>query len=1576
MTGLIGIDGHAVNYFEIGSSDSATVSSIAGGFVMMRHYCTYFDRKYLTRGLALIESLRRTETTDWEIFVVCMDEMTRIVLRALALPNVQLVPAHEIEVRDKELLAVKPTRTLVEYYWTMTPTVILRILERNPAVNQLTYLDADLFFFSSPQPMFDELGSRSILIHEHRFSPAQTQLGAGNGKYNVGLLSFNRTETAFEALRWWRERCLEWCFARTENGKMGDQMYLNDWPDRFNEVVVLGHYGGGLGPWNHDQYRFRKDGNGLPWVNDVPVIFYHFHSFTQVTADVALPVKHPHYPLPWSTLTLFFVPYLRVLEQAARQITTVFPQGTWHLSPEQPVTSQHTFLIRGLKGEELDTPRLSHERVRLDDEWDCMCSNQVTGRPGSCNSSQPGASTKPPVTPIRRDGARTPLAGPVAAGGKSGFTALELPNDPRQLYTHVGMVIQACESLAVALAQSGSNSVGMTQALTNWVKAHSADPLLGPLIDQLQQRDPRLIAFLPQRLQLALGYVTRPIQDLLGWLVTSNETTNLTYDLTPANRMHLAWTLSLVTSAPLAAIQQFLTELDQDVTLKSHVRKKTAESAHRLTSDEEAQYGRRAAWYALVRALKPKVVVETGVDKGLGTCVLATALLKNRAEGHEGRLYATDIDPSAGFLFADLYAQVGKIVYGDSITTLQAMTEPIDLFIADSAHTAEYERGEYDTVRNWLSPHAVVISDNAHVTQELAHFAERTGRQFLYFQECPQAHFYPGAGMGIAYHVSNAPRRLPVEQVGLVSQHFSSRQQTGEQESVGKRTSTPLVSVIVSAYESEAFMQECLEDLVGQTIADQLEIIVVDAASPQNEGRIVKAFQAHHHNIDYIRTPTRIGVYAAWNMALKRAKGKYVTPFSTNDRLRADAYEILTKSLDDHPDVSLVYGDTYLTEIPHQTFEQHQRCGVWQWPAYSYEYLLTHCMIGPHPMWRRTLHETVGYFDESYLALGDQDFWIRVGAEHQMLHIPVVTGLYWHSPDGLSNRAEIAGPEERRLRETYLNDCTVSASTALDAFASTYACSVIIPVWNRCELTRQCVEALATTTDDVSWELIVVDNHSTDDTASFLSTLGGDVQIIRNQENLGFAKACNQGARAARGKYLVFLNNDTIPQSNWLQPLVSEVEEHPEVGIVGSKLLFSDGSVQHAGVVRDCQGFLPYHIYKSFPGDHPAVNQRREFQIVTAACLLIRRSLFEEVGGFDEGYVNGFEDADLCLKVIERGYLVVYQPRSVVVHLENQTPGRKANEDANAARFLDRWGAQWWAADEYRHFQVDGYKLKHIFRNGKLGGEIEAIGDIKDRASWAHVAAAQTAALKQDWPAVRRELTLSNDWPGDPYVLSWGAMVAQQLQEPVYRAQFLTRYLALMDAPAERLELIRMLLEQNNLPGVEEHLCILLNAAPDHAEGLMLKGILGMQREQYKQAEMVFDSAMREGADRKKCLMGMGMAAMGRAYPQRAWERFLQVLAEYPDDAEAIHWLLRAGTAQNRWQELGKHLRSYLKRNPGDLAARFAFASVLLRGEQIEEARREYDALRQVAPGHDGLNQLGQAITGREAALALEAASS
>jgi GT2 family glycosyltransferase/Flp pilus assembly protein TadD/2-polyprenyl-3-methyl-5-hydroxy-6-metoxy-1,4-benzoquinol methylase len=538
------------------------------------------------------------------------------------------------------------------------------------------------------------------------------------------------------------------------------------------------------------------------------------------------------------------------------------------------------------------------------------------------------------------------------------------------------------------------------------------------------------------------------------------------------------------------------------------------------------------------------------------------------------------------------------------------------------------------------------------------------------------------------------------------------------------------------------------------------------------------------------------------------------------------------------------------------------------------------------------------------------------------------------------------------------------------------ACSIIIPVWNKLDLTAQCLEALARVTTETSYEVIVVDNHSTDGTAEFLASLSGDVQIIRNQDNLGFAKACNQGARAARGKYLIFLNNDTIPLKGWLKHLVSEVEGYPEVGIVGSKLLYEDGTIQHAGVVLNRSEGLPYHIYKGFPGDSPAVNQRREFQVVTGACLLIRRGLFMELGGFDEGFRNSFEDVDLCLKARERGYRVVYQPRSVLYHLESQTPGRKLHDESNARRLLERWGAHWWLVDEDLRYHTDGYKHVITEREDRCVGNIRLLEGIKDRAVWAHVAATQAEALKRNWSAVRREIQMVDDWPNDQFVLFWGGKVALWLREPVLHLKFLTRYLELKNDRGIRLRVIRGLLEQGDLGAADRQLLRVLADCPSDAEGLLLKGVLSMQREQYEQAESAFDLALQAGADRKKCLVGMGMAAMGRAYSQGAWERFLQVLNDHPDDAEVIHWLLRAGTAQNRWEELSRHLQCYVSRNPGDLAVRFALAGILVRADRIEAARLEYTALQALAPTFDGLAELGQAIASKEAVTAMESAHS
>jgi glycosyltransferase involved in cell wall biosynthesis len=233
-------------------------------------------------------------------------------------------------------------------------------------------------------------------------------------------------------------------------------------------------------------------------------------------------------------------------------------------------------------------------------------------------------------------------------------------------------------------------------------------------------------------------------------------------------------------------------------------------------------------------------------------------------------------------------------------------------------------------------------------------------------------------------------------------------------------TISPSVSVLVSSYASEAFITECLSDLLAQTIADKIEIIVVDAASPQNERTIVEHFQSLHQNIKYIRTSERIGIYEAWNLAIRHSSAEYLFSFSTNDRLAKNACELLKASLDNTPDTMLVYGNTWLTLTPHQTFENHNPCGSFEWPDYSFEFILNNCCVGPHPMWRRKVHETVGYFDESFIAIGDQDMWLKIAERFPLLHIPVFTGLYWYSEDGVGNKRHIADPEIERVRYHYL----------------------------------------------------------------------------------------------------------------------------------------------------------------------------------------------------------------------------------------------------------------------------------------------------------------------------------------------------------------------------------------------------------------------------------------------------------------------------------------------------------------------------------------------------------------------------
>ncbi|GEM_PF-4571531 len=242
--------------------------------------------------------------------------------------------------------------------------------------------------------------------------------------------------------------------------------------------------------------------------------------------------------------------------------------------------------------------------------------------------------------------------------------------------------------------------------------------------------------------------------------------------------------------------------------------------------------------------------------------------------------------------------------------------------------------------------------------------------------------------------------------------------------------------------------------------------------------------------------------------------------------------------------------------------------------------------------------------------------------------------------------------------------------------------SVIIPLFNRVLFTTICIRALMAVADH--WdetEVILVDNGSEDGTAAFLATLGTPFRVISNERNRGFAPACNQGATAARGNTLVFLNNDTVPQLGWLTALAGAMTGPMDPAVVGARLLFPDDTVQHAGLGFNMR-YEPIHLLYGEPAD--GARQSRAVPAVTGACLMVERTRFLAAGGFDEGYVNGFEDLDFCCRMRAEGGIVWYEAASVIYHFESASDGRYRSDVANYERFQSRW-AGWLAADPLAH---------------------------------------------------------------------------------------------------------------------------------------------------------------------------------------------------------------------------------------------------------------------------------------------------
>lgn len=742
-----------------------------------------------------------------------------------------------------------------------------------------------------------------------------------------------------------------------------------------------------------------------------------------------------------------------------------------------------------------------------------------------------------------------------------------------------------------------------------------------------------------------------------------------------------------------------------------------------------------------------------------------------------------------------------------------------------------------------------------------------------------------------------------------------------------------LVSALVSTYRAERFMRGLLEDLEAQTIRDHMEIVIVDSASPEGEGEIVREFQQRFENIVYQRTPERENAHISVNRAFALSRGKYVTPAATDDRHHPQAFERMVAELEAYPEVGLVYADAAVTQTENEALADAHRTAHFFWPEFDPRLLFDVCYVGPHPVYRRTMHEKYGGFDESMTVAGDYEFWLRlVAAGEQFRHVPEVLSLYLQNPGGNEySNLDLCDRESELARARYWQDewgprprpgtcflfpvaeptrpappapqgTSVSEEspvvseeppepiTTLHTEAPTV--SVIMPTRNRPEWLRRAVKSvLSQTFTDL--ELIVV-NDAGEPVDEILTELDRDgrVQSIRFGDNRERSNARNAGFALARGEFIAYLDDDDWWDPDHLEALVEELRRTDAIGV------YSD-----ARTVVETRRDGQYEATQSEELRLPDFDRNSLLvgNFIPTPCLLHRRDALETAGVFD--------------------------------------PSLRTHED------WDLW------------IRLTGSRAFHHVRRTSAN------------ISWRTDGSSTTSSSREDFPVTaekihRRYADEAQARPGVPeaqerYVAGLRARLPQPAAEPAAT----TPTTASTDAAETHAAEARLAITQGNLREANEALGRLFDLSPEHAEGWLLRGILTIQHLDYSAAADAFATALRHGADQRRAELGMAMAALGRGQNERAWDVLRGLSDQHPGDGEVMHWLLRAACVRESFGEAIAPVERYLEARPDDSSVRFALAGLLIRLGRLNDAVSEHDRIRATEPSFDGLPELTAALS-------------
>lgn len=458
-----------------------------------------------------------------------------------------------------------------------------------------------------------------------------------------------------------------------------------------------------------------------------------------------------------------------------------------------------------------------------------------------------------------------------------------------------------------------------------------------------------------------------------------------------------------------------------------------------------------------------------------------------------------------------------------------------------------------------------------------------------------------------------------------------------EDASVSESSAALRVSAIVSTYNAEIFIRGCLQDLVEQTLyrKGQLEIIVINSGSEQNEDAIIREFMQKYPHIRYIKTEQREGLYAAWNRGVRAARGRYLTNANTDDRHRADALEVMADELDRHPELGLVYGDQIVTEMPNDRFESHHGTDFTPRPDYSPQRLLFGCCVGSQPMWRKALHEELGYFDETLTVASDWDFWLRIAARYPMKRIGQFLGLYYRNDEGLEHSQKIHSLYERYVVGKRHGNPYISTIPIYE-HPDNPLVSVIIPVYNGADYLRQAIESVLIQ-NYRNFELIIVNDGSTDATEQVVKAFDDSRIRYFSQANAGPSAARNRAIRESQGRFIINLDHDDMLMPDHIAQLLAAYDRYPEADMIycNTMLIREDGA--------------PIRLQKRKAYDRPEDLIGDLFQAgypIIPFLTLIRRSVFDRIGYYDES-LKVAEDYDMLRRFAAAGLTARFYPGAV-----------------------------------------------------------------------------------------------------------------------------------------------------------------------------------------------------------------------------------------------------------------------------------------------------------------------------------------